>query len=185
MNSYPTYILILRIHLVFEYVLISIFLFTIIKSKLWKRILLLIFPFFIAYIFFDFIKNANNYFGDIPTVIEFLIFIVFIIVYLFESMQLSIESPIYYSPIFWICVGLFVYFTGNFFYIVLVENSKEENNNVKNQLKIIYSSVSILKNIILGYALFNNEKSTINSKYPNDFPQDLDLDAITPNNKIT
>ena len=88
----------------------------------------MLYPLFFIYNIYDYLKNGNEVFGDIPTVFEFLLFIIFIILYFFESMQIQFEEPIYKSTIFWICVGLFVYFSGNFFYIVLVENSKNEIN---------------------------------------------------------
>jgi hypothetical protein len=145
----------------------------------------LLYPLFFIYNIYDYLKNGNDVFGDIPTVFEFLLFIIFIILYFFESMQTQIEEPVYKNTIFWICVGLFVYFSGNFFYIVLVENSKNENESVRNQLKIIYSVVSIIKNLILGFAIFNHNSSENNNTNPNPFPQDIDLDAITPNKKIS
>jgi hypothetical protein len=97
-------------------------------------------------------------------------------------MQIDFESPIYSTIYFWINVGLFVYFTGNFFYILLVENSINANNEVRNQLKIIYSVISILKNIILGFALLQKQTKDISLNSP--FPKDLNLDIITPNNKL-
>ena len=155
----------------------------IINSKNGKIILKLLYPFFFVYNIFDYLKNGNSVFGDIPTIFEFLLFIIFIIIYFFESMQTQIEQPIYKNIIFWICVGLFVYFSGNFFYIVLVEISKNANEFVRNQLKIVYSVVSIIKNLILGFAILNYNISETNTTNP--FPQDLDLDAITPNKKIS
>jgi hypothetical protein len=181
---YSLYIGLLRLHLFFEYSLITIFLYNIIKTRNGKLILKLLYPLFFIYNIFDYLKNGNEVFGDIPTVFEFLLFIIFIILYFFESMQNQFEQPIYKSSIFWICVGLFVYFSGNFFYIVLVENSKNANEFVRNQLKIIYSIVSMIKNLILGFAIFNDNISLQNTN-PNPFPQDIYLDALTPNKKIS
>lgn len=183
LNQYTLYILILRLHLLFEYSLITIFLFFIIKTKNGKVILKILFPLFWVYNIFDYLKNGNSVFGDIPTIFEFLLFNIFIIIFFFESMQTQFEQPIYKNIIFWICVGLFVYFSGNFFYIVLVENSKNADEFVRNQLKIVYSIVSIIKNLILGFAVLNYNVSETNTSNP--FPQDIDLDAITPNKKIT
>ena len=179
------YIGLLRLHLFFEYTLITIFLYFVLKSKNGKIILKFLYPLFFIYNIYDYLKNGNEVFGDIPTVFEFLLFIIFIIVYFFESMQIQSENPIYKSTIFWICVGLFVYFSGNFFYIVLVENSKNETESVRNQLKLVYSIVSIIKNLILGFAIFSHSTTENNNNNPNPFPQDIDLDALTPNQKIS
>ena len=177
MDSYGVYMLLLRAHLIIEYVIAAYFFFLIVKSKIIKFILIIsIVPFFVFNLF-DYIKNGSSLFGTIPTLIEFIVFIFIIIVYFFEKMKISPYSFSQYSIHFWICVGLFVYFTGNFFYILLVENSKHSDQTIKNQLNIIYSSVTIAKNIILGLAFLNKENDEISSTQI-DFPEDASWGAI-------
>jgi amino acid transporter len=139
----------------------------------------------VVYNIYDYFKNGNLNFGNLPTIIEFLIFIIAIIFYFFEKMQFNVEKPIYLNIVFWISVGLFVYFTGNFFYILLVENSNNASNEVKNQLKVVYSFVTILKNLLLSIALLHGSetKSEQNNQYI--FPEDLHLDDFTPNQNTT
>ncbi len=96
-------------------------------------------------------------------------------------MQHSFEVPIYQTISFWICVGLFVYFTGNFFYILLVENSKNADEVVKNELKIIYCVVTITKNLILGLAMFNSKVEETPKEKSLEIPTNLNLDSYTPN----
>ncbi|MEO6488802.1 MAG: hypothetical protein ABIO04_02585, partial [Ferruginibacter sp.] len=118
-----------------------------------------------------------------PTLAEFLIFIIFLIFFFFEKMQHNFLVPIYQTINFWICVGLFVYFTGNFFFILLVESSKSTDPQLKNELVIIYSVVTIVKNLILGLSLYNNNE---NVRHSDNFivPTDLNLDTFTPNNNL-
>ncbi len=78
-------------------------------------------------------------------------------------MKSSSLYPIYNSIHFWISVGLFMYFTGNFFYILLVEYSTLADAEVKNQLKVIYSAVTIIKNLLLGLAFLSSEKTDAES----------------------
>lgn len=155
--------------MVIEYIAISYLLNFIIIGSLAKKILkYLIIP-FVLFNIYDFYLYGDASFGNIPTIVEFFIFIVFIIYFLFEKMKLSYQEPVYSSISFWICVGLFVYFTGNFFYILLVINSTPDD---KNELIIIYSFVTIIKNIILGLSLLKNEDSILqknNISIPNDF----------------
>ena len=173
----------MRLHLIVEYLLVSIFLYHVIQSRYAKITLVFFAPIFLIINIYDYLKFGNLSFGNIPTLIEFLIFIVFIIIYLFEWMQNNSYVPIYNTMTFWICVGLFVYFTGNFFYILLVENSTNASLELKNQLKIIYCIVTIIKNLLLSFSLLANERSNDdNGHIP--FPQELDLDAITPNKNI-
>jgi hypothetical protein len=90
---------------------------------------------------------------------------------------------LYKNIYFWISVGLFFYFSGNFFYMLLVEYSPGMTDEGKSQLKIIYSAVTISKNLILGLSLLtpaNPPKNDDNYL----LPQDLNLDTITTNSSI-
>jgi hypothetical protein len=153
------------------------------NSKYIKTILLLLIPLFFAFYIFDYKKNGSLNFGDNPTLVEFIFFIIIIIIYFFERMQLVNNKPIYNNINFWINVGLFVYFSGNFFYMLLAENSKNADINVKQELMLIYGFVTILKNLILGFSFFLSKNNT-NNNNSIPFPEDLNLDAITPNNLI-
>ncbi len=184
-RSLPTNNLILRFHLVFEYILIGYFLYLLIESVIARKILLFSILPFLIYNFYDFLKYGNSTFSNTPTIVEFFIFIVFIIIFFFEKMQNDFTVPIYSTISFWICVGLFVYCTGNFFYILFSENFKNANIEIKNQLKLLYSVITILKNIIIGFSLFNisSQKKSEDSNSAQ-FPSDINLDAFTPNHNL-
>ncbi len=171
--------LILRVHLVIEYLIVGLFFHFIIKNKIIKALIIFTVLPFIFYTYFDYMKFGNKLFGTLPTLIEFIFFILIIIVYFFEKMKtISVASSFSLNSIhFWISVGLFLYFTGNFFYFLFVENSKHANQSLKDQLNIIYSSVTIIKNIILGLAFVNNQNDEYN-KASIDFPGDSSWDPV-------
>ena len=182
-NSFSNYIFILRVHLIVEYLIISLFLFNIFNNRVIKNIIILLLPFFILYNIIDFVEFGNSKFGSLPTLIEFIIFIVFIIFYFFERMRSNDYVFIYNKTHFWIFVGLFVYFSGNFFYILLIEYSKKyATSDIKNQLTIIYCIVTITKNLFLGFSLFASEEQVGESRDEILYPKDLNLDTFTPNN---
>ena len=91
--------------------------------------------------------------------------------------------PIYQTINFGLCVGLFVYFTGSFFFLLLLSNVDKTDKELKSQMTIIYSIVTIIKNIILGIALLINES---NSEKEKEFhiPNEIDLDSFSPNNNL-
>ncbi len=183
-RSLPTNNLLLRFHLVFEYILIAYFLYLLIESSFARKVLLFSTLPFLLYNLYDFLKFGNSAFSNTPTIVEFFIFIVFIIIFFFEKMKNDFTIPIYNTISFWICVGLFVYCTGNFFYILFSENFKNASIEMKNQLKLLYSIITILKNIIIGCAFFNismNKKSEDNDL---EFPSNINLDAFTPNHNL-
>ena len=64
--------------------------------------------------------------------------------------------PHFKSISFWLCVGLFIYFTGNLFFLLLLPSTTAKE--ILKQMFLIYTFVTITKNIILASAWFANEK---------------------------
>jgi len=96
-------------------------------------------------------------------------------------MKTEISYPLYQSISFWICVALFLYFTGNFFYLLFVDSTRDKV--VIKQLRIIYTIVTISKDILLCLALFAIERKEDNN---NEFriPEEIDLDSFSPNHNL-
>lgn len=92
-------------------------------------------------------------------------------------MNTVVEYPLYQSISFWICVGLFIYFTGNFFFFLFITSSKDKQ--FIEQMKIIYGIVTICKNIVLCIALLSSEKIESQDDILH-IPNDLDLDSFHP-----
>jgi hypothetical protein len=141
-----------------------------------KSILLSIIPFllFAATFFF----KAKTPFSVYLPLLEFLAFIIFITYYFYEKMKLVVEYPLYQSISFWICVGLFLYFTGNFFFLILLEYKSDVH--IKTQLGLIYSIVTISKNIFLSLAFFAKEQevNSVNTRF--NIPDEINLDSFHP-----
>ena len=116
--------------------------------------------------------------------LEFLIMIQLIIYYLFEKMKFSYQIPIYHTINFWVSVGLFLYLTGSFFYILLIINFKTEDQSFKNQFLIINGVITIIKNLILSLAFIQRPEFEVKENDQSDFPPDLNLDGFTANSNI-
>ena len=71
-------------------------------------------------------------------------------------MNIVSSIPLFNSISFWLCVGLFIYFTGNLFYLLFITSTKDEKLQI--EMQTIYSCVTIAKNIILAAAWFAHEK---------------------------
>jgi len=97
-------------------------------------------------------------------------------------MKIEYTVPVYNLISFWISVGLFFYFTGNFFFLLF--SSTNIGKTFINQMQIIYTVVTITKNLLLCFSLHGSEtKSEQNNQYI--FPEDLHLDDFTPNQNTT
>ncbi|MEO7046766.1 MAG: hypothetical protein ABI091_15790 [Ferruginibacter sp.] len=94
-------------------------------------------------------------------------------------MKTVIMYPLYQSIVFWICVAFFIYFTGNFFFFIFSNTTKDLS--FMKQLQIIYGIVTISKNVILCLALFANEPIEQNDEILN-IPSEMNLDDFTPTN---
>lgn len=89
--------------------------------------------------------------------------------------------PLYQSTVFWICVGLFLYFAGSFFFFLFTTTKVDKEFSIL--MDIIYGFVVIVKNIILSLSLLASE-SEDNKEELLHFPTDIDLDEMTlPNLK--
>ena len=112
----------------------------------------------------------------VPASIEHILLLIFIIYYFFEVMQLSAVEPIYQKAIFWICVAFIINSSGNFFLFLYSKNSYNDEA-FKKQYTLIYTTVTVLKNLLLCIAISIKEK-------PEDHPQtnflDVDLDSFNP-----
>ncbi len=144
-----------RAYTIVEYCLFAWFLRCVYQSKLPKTIIFYsIFPFCI-FCLVDYWFNSGT-FNTTPLLVEFLAFIVFIIYFFYEKMKTVVLYPLYQSIVFWICVGLFIYFTGNFFFLLFINSSSD--TNFIHQMQFIYSLVTITKNILLCLAFLAFER---------------------------
>ncbi len=180
LKSKEVYILTVKIYTITEYLLFAKFLSLSYNSKIAKKVILYsLFP-FLGYSFFDLFVNTTN-FTSTPLLYEFLSFIIFSIYYFYEKMKTVVLYPLYQSISFWICVGLFLYFTGNFFYLIFSNYSTDRA--FMEQIRYVYSMVTISKNILLSCAFFANE---IPENQYNEFqiPNDINLDTFTPSHNL-
>lgn len=95
-------------------------------------------------------------------------------------MKTSFLYPIYQSITFWICVSLFIYFTGNFFFIIFSKTTNDKAFNT--QLQIVYSIIDMIKNVIIAFAFMCTD--SIVSKKDDDImlPSNIQLDDFPNSN---
>lgn len=177
-NSFPSYFFVTRVYNVFEYSILSYLFYLYIKNKILRHILLYSIIPFISFSIFNYLNAAKPGIPFLPLIFEYLILLAFIIYFFFEVIQETVIEPIYQKPIFWISVGFIINFSGNFF--VLLSSIKSfDDEAFRDVFTVIYSSVTILKNILLCISLTVKEsKSDIQTI--NDFTIDSKLDTYLP-----
>ena len=172
-NSRSSYLFIVRVYFAIEYAILVYFFSILFQNKLFKKIIIFsIIPFWF-YCLYNFFISEHDTFNNYPALIEFAVFILIIIFYFYEKMNIVSSIPLLKSISFWVCVGLFIYFTGNLFFLLFITSTKDKG--ILNQMFIIYSCVTITKNIILASAWFANEKLQTDADIIQ-LPQNMKLD---------
>ena len=151
----------MKVFVIVEFVIISIFYKTIFYKKSIKHFLIFAPISFVLFGIFNYITTSKTEFDFTTLFVECFFFNVVILYYFYERIVYNFTIPLYKLPSFWISVAFLVYFSGNFF-LFLFTKLMENQQGFINQYTLIYSSITILKNILLCTALIIN-KNLINS----------------------
>ena len=155
-HAKTAYFVILRIYIAIEYAILVYFFSKLSPNKSFKKIIFFsIFPFW-GYCLYNFFVSEHDTFNNYPALVEFAVFILIIIFYFYEKMNVVSSIPLSKSISFWLSVGLFIYFTGNLFFLLFIFSTSDKE--ILKQMFLIYSCVTITKNLILASAWFANEK---------------------------
>ncbi|MEO7266106.1 MAG: hypothetical protein ABIW38_14410 [Ferruginibacter sp.] len=151
----------------------------VIKNNLVKFIIKISVATFILYAIIDYFLYDRTKFNNHASIVSSFSLIIILIYFFYEKMQTVFLYPLYQSISFWICVGFFLYFTGTFFFFLFTSNYSN-NKALLNQMLVIYTLVTITKNVILSLALFANEPQE-RKEEELFIPKDLQLDEFTLN----
>lgn len=165
-----------RVFLLTEFIFLSLLYSHIVISKLKRIFLPLSIVGFFIYSYYDFYISRPGEFTYMPLVAECFFFIIVIVFFMYEKIQYSISSPLYAMPTFWISVAFLIYFSGNFF-LFLFSKSMIQNPDFRDQYTIIYSTVTVMKNIFLCTAIITNSNLVDHDRNSNR-KIDIDLSAF-------
>ena len=175
-KSKENYYLVVRVYNIIEYSLIAYFFSFYIKSNFVKKLLLFSTIGYFLFCLYNFLKENIPAMPFIPLSVEHILLLIFIIYYFYEIMQESVVEPIYQKAIFWISVAFIINSAGNFFLFLYSKNSF--NDEVfKKQYTIIYTTVTVIKNLLLCLSILIKEKK---DSLPPDNLFNIDLDALNP-----
>ena len=172
-NSRALYFILLRLYIATEYLILIYFFAFLAKNNSYKKIIAFsIIPFW-GYCIYNYITSDPQTFNNYPSLVEFSVFILLIIYYFYEKMNIVSSIPLFKSISFWLCVGLFIYFTGNLFFLLFITSTNDKY--IITQMFLIYSFVTITKNIILASAWFANERVSTDDDIIQ-LPENMNLD---------
>ena len=156
------YILLLRIFLLGEFSLLCLFYSTLIDHLAVKKIWFYPILLFIIFCSYNFLTSSATGFDFIPLAVECLFFTVIILFYFYQTMRFNFSIPLFQVPGFWFSVGFLIYFSGTFF-LFLFSKSMWQTPGFKIQYTLLYSTITIIKNILLCTAIFVN-RSMVDKK---------------------
>ena len=153
------YILLLRIFIALEFILICTFYRTIFTNPTMKTVLTSLVFIFIGFCIFNYIQSPKTKFDIIPLVVESFFFTIVILYYFYDVMHYNLTIPLFQLANFWISFAFLIYFSGNFF-VFLFSKLMENEPNFHVQYTTIYSSITIIKDILLCTGLLLNKNPT-------------------------
>lgn len=160
LNSVNGFYIITRIYDIVEYTLLSYFFSLHLKNNTIRLILVYSAIPFCIYCLYDFFIAKEPAFAFLPLVTECLVLLSVIIYIFYEKNQIVSKIPLNKSYFFWIAVAFMVYASGNFFLFLYSKNTYNANDETfKNYYTIIYSVITILKNILLCTGISLNSKN--------------------------
>ncbi len=175
-----TYFLIGRVHTVIEFAILTYIFSICIKNNFVKKFTtILIVPFLILSIY-DYFLAKEPSIAYVPLLTECLFFIALIIYFFFEKIKQDVNEPLFNTFIFWLAVAFLLNFSGNFLLYVYSETAIKDEE-FKTNYAIIYSTVTIIKNILLCIAVTMKEIPVKISGNNNDLSTIITPAIYTPN----
>ena len=177
-KSFESYYIVTRFYNVFEYSLLAYLFYLYIQNKVVRKILLFSIIPFAVFGLYDYFTASKPALPFLPLIFEYLILLIFIIYFFFEVLQETVLEPIYHKSIFWISVAFILNFSGNFFLLLSSVNSFD-NETFRETFTIIYSSVTMLKNVLLCISVIIKENRSENDLF-NSISINPELDSYLP-----
>lgn len=173
LNSKENYYIVVRIYNFVEYSFLAYFFSLHIQQYLIKKLLLISPLIFLPFCIFNFVASKPEI-PFVPLAVEYVILLIFITYFFFELMQNTTTVPVYQKAFFWISAAFILNFSGNLFLFLFSKNSY--NDEVfQRHYTIIYTTVTVLKNILLCISAVIKEKQEISISNPFNHPDFEDL----------
>lgn len=107
-------------------------------------------------IFFIFYWNDNDY-NKTPSAFQSFLIICLSILYFYEQIKNTETLFVYALPQFWFVTAVFIHASGTFFIYIFAEYWLQDRANLYDYGNI-FSSLSIIYNLLIGFALWKQHK---------------------------
>lgn len=169
------YFFAIRLFSILEFASITYFLSLIVNNNLARKLFLISIAPFSIYAITDYVMGNKNVFNNHSHIVSSFLFILYIIYFFFEKMRRVTATPLYQTRVFWVCVGLLLYFTGSFFFILFINVPKKIDIELVKIMQNVYMFSVVIKNIILCLSLLANNSDGEDNETLS-IPKDILLD---------
>jgi hypothetical protein len=134
----------------------------ILTNPIAKKILIALTIFFVLFSLYDLTQSKAEYFDSIPTAVECIILMGCAVYYFYEQMKQPNSLFLYNTPIFWIVVGIMLFFAGSFF-IFIYAQSNSNSPEFKLTFKLISAILTFIENILflIAFLIARNQSKAI------------------------
>jgi len=154
-----------------EFVFYSLLFYTNFKKILFKKLIIIFIPFFIAFIILNmlFVQGINKTFNTYTFLLGSFFIVIFCCCFFYESvLPDKIDQQLSKQPFFWICSGLLIFYLGSVIINALFEYLR--NNDLQAEGIRIYGIINNSLNVILyssfsiAFYLCRDHKKTYSSQ---------------------
>lgn len=150
-----------------EYSLFTIFLYLSFQGKVFKILLLLGSLVFYCFATSSILRKNVLDFDSVPASVESILLIIYCIIFLYEQINDSQISFIYYSKRFWIIIAFFIYFSSTLFLFIYAANLTPGQHKNYWGINFIFN---ILKNVLFSVSFMIKEQHKNNHSLENPAP---------------
>lgn len=177
-GSYDFIYILINLSTLFEFIAPVYFVYCLLETEIFRKIIRIVTPIIVV-----FALGYYSWFGwvtlyTLPMMVSFFILMVYLIFYFYEKVRTVTNYPLSQTISFWICVGFFIFITGSFFFPIIFNTS--DTNSIQENIRIIYSVMTIVKAIIFCIAFIATEPTKGIEELT--IPDNLQLDDFTPEN---
>ena len=144
---------IINLYSILECTFFTLFFYYLYKSNTAKKIILIFSIPLVSFYIFNYFTNEK--FNVQSLFVQFSFFTVVILYYFLEKLNNITTYSFFKSISFWLCIGLFFYFMGNFTIVIFSKSSTDKV--FLNQIQIIYFLVLLIKDSIFSLAWLGKE----------------------------
>jgi hypothetical protein len=148
---------------ILEFTFLSLFIFLILRTSFFKKIIIGTSVTFYSICIFDGLNSNSSSFDSIPSGYAAILLIIFSIFSLYELLQSIDDTFIYEKSKFWFTTGYIMYFAGTFFIFISAQNNFQ-NPVYFSFFQSLNDLFTIIRNIFfsIGFIINPNSHSVLN-----------------------